>query len=274
MKDKASAFNPSNFKLQTSDPQFIKSDAIIIRRFDYSETSSIMSLLTRDHGRMDALAKGARRGRSIFEGEIDLFARGEAVILVRQASLHLLTEFSCRERYLGLRESPQRSTAAHYIASVVGDAYPEGHHQPEIFDLTAQTLARLEHGEVPAVIAFFQVHLLRLSGLMPDLADCVVCGGQTGRRVAYSFARGGAVCGKCHQAGDGATELSGGAISLIKSLARGVAAERTHIPPALAREAIAFLGKLLASAFEREPRMLNSLLRSIQAPKARSKETK
>jgi len=250
------------------EPRFIKSDAIILRRFDYAETSAIVGLLTREHGRMDALAKGARRAKSIFEGEIDLFARGEAVILVRQsASLHLLTEFACRERYLGLRESPERSAAAHYVASVVGDAYPEGHHEPDIFELTAQTLGALERGEPPAVIAFFQVHLLRLSGLMPNLRECTVCGGAAGKGAAYDFARVGAVCVDCRRPGDAAVELPGAVVSLIESLARGVAPDRVHIPPALAREAISFLGRVLAWAFEREPKVLKHLLRTIPTPR-------
>jgi len=251
----------------TPDQRFIKSDSIILRRSDYSETSLVMLLLTREYGTMSVLAKGARRPKHIFEGEIDLFARGQAVILLRpRGTLHILTEFSCRERYLGLRHSPARAAAAHYSAQAAADASPDQDPQPEIYDLLSHTLSRLEEGEIAPVLAYFQVHLLRLSGYMPDLGECTVCRSELeGESLTYSFSKAGPTCPKCRGEDDRAVSVSRGVISLITSLARKTAPARgrIYIPSPLALETVSFLGRLIAAAFERDPRILGPLLAAL-----------
>ena len=188
---------------------FIKTTAVILRTYEYSETSYVLSLLTRDHGRLHALAKGARRPKGTFGGEIDLLAEGQAVLLMHpDTSLHLLTEFSCRNRRLALRSSLARSYAACYVADAVAAASPEGDAQPELYDLLTHTLDFLETDDVAAAVAFFQIHLLDLAGFMPDLKHCAGCGAALGRRAAagpqltYSFLKGGLLCEEC-VAGDG-----------------------------------------------------------------------
>jgi DNA repair protein RecO (recombination protein O) len=256
----------------TPDPRYVKSDAIILRRTDYSETSYVVALLTREQGVMHGLAKGARRPKSIFEGEIDLLTRGQATILVRpRTGLHLLTEFSCRERYLALRKSADSTTAALYAAEVAADASPEGEGQPEIYDLLSQTLTRLAEGDTVAALAFFQVHLLKLSGYMPNLGECAVCGAKIeGAQVVFSFIHSGPTCAQCSSEEDRCTTISRAAVSVIEGLARMPAsgAARVRIPAALARETVTFLADAIAAAFEREPRMLRPLMKAMARRKA------
>jgi len=264
--------------LPAPDQRFIKSDGIILRRSDYSETSLVLSILTREHGTVSVLAKGAHRPKHIFEGEIDLLARGQAVILISpRSTLHILTEFSCRERYLGLRQSPERMTAAQYAAQIAGDASPEGEGQPEIYDLLAHTLNHLERAEIAPALAYFQVHLLRLSGYMPNLHECAACGAQIDDVTAtYSYTQMGLTCPKCKREDDRTAEVLRGTISLIGSLARKTprAPARMRIPAALARETITFLAHVIAADFEREHRTLQPLLAMLgkkTGPGGRSK---
>lgn len=251
----------------TPDPRYLKSDAIIMRRTDYSETSYVVALLTREHGVMHALAKGARRPKGIFAGEIDLLARGQATILVRpRGGLQLLTEFSCRERYLPLRKSPDAATAALYAAEVAADASPEGEGQPEIYDLLSQTLTRLGEDDFAPPLAFFEVHLLRLSGYMPNLGECAICGAKIeGVQVVYSFIHSGPTCAQCRPDEDRSTTVSRAAVSVIGGLARMPVSgpARVRIPAALARETITFLAGVISAAFEREPRMLRPLMKAV-----------
>jgi len=262
MRSRYSAAEPMK-----QDTSFIKSDAVILRTYEYSETSYIVSLLTRARGTLHALAKGARRAKGTFAGEIDLYAEGQAVLIVRpEVSLHLLTEFCCKERHLPLRQSVDRACAAGYAGEVIGAASPEGESQPELYDLLTQTLQGLEAGDVPAVTAFCQVHLLRLGGYMPDLATCTACGKRvTGPHVAYSFMKSGVLCAGCLQPNEPAARVSRSAISLASSLSRGGAAalSRTRVPRALARETISFLGHVISAAFEQEARMLQPTLAAL-----------
>jgi DNA repair protein RecO len=242
--------------------------------YDYSETSLVLSILTRDNGRMQALAKGARRAKSVFEGEIDLLAEGQAVFVLRPAGgLHLLTEFDCASRHVGLRAAPGRVTAAHYVAEAAGEASPEGQAHEDIFDLLSSALAALETEEIAATVAHFQVHLLRFSGNMPDLNACIACGAKiSGRSANYNFLQRGMLCDECRmQVEPGSrqyvTTIQRPVLTLVSSLARSrlAARRRASIPPALAGDTISFLGHLIAAAFERESKMLQPLLRSIRS---------
>jgi len=271
---------------------FAKTSALILRTYEYSETSYVVSLLTRDYGKLHALAKGGRRPKGTFGGEIDLFAEGQAVLVMHpETSLHLLTEFGCRRRWLGLRSTLDRAYAACYAAEIAGAASPEGEPQPELYELVTTTLDSLEAGDAAAVVAFFQVHLLMLAGFMPDLQACVVCGkAVSGRQVNYCFVRSGLICGECmHPESETPTRsqtppacrsragrtdspesiyrTSHAAITLIRSLARegGAAIRRTRVPRPLALEAIRFLGYLIASAFEHDPSALANLLPRLKA---------
>jgi len=248
------------------DHRFIKSEAIILRLHDYSETSYVVSLLTRENGQMNALAKGGRRPKTIFEGELDLLADGEAVVLVRSQGLHLLTEFACRDMHAGLRNSTGRVSAAWYVAGVAGDVSPEGHPQPEIFDLLRHTLHSLESGDLAAAVVSFQVHLLKHSGTMPDLSSCAACGKPVpGDTVHYCFAKSGPLCDTCRETAGRTYEVSRAAITLIAAIGRSspTTRRRTHIAPVLARETITFLGYIIASAFDQDSSALKALLSAI-----------
>jgi len=259
---------------------YLKTDAIVLRTYEYSETSYVLSLLTRAQGKLNALAKGGRRPRGVFGGEIDLLAEGQAVLFLahQAASLHLCTEFCCRARRLGLRSSLDRSSAACYAAELAAAASPEGDSQPQLYDLLAHTLDGLETGDVAAVIAFFQVHLLRLTGLLPDLAACTGCGKRIGTQGAlYSFQKAGVICPGCirddkeeqerGRSGEGtmAMRVSGATISLIKlALAGKLALDRTRVPSRLAIEAVGFLGRVISAAFEHDSLALRPMLAAMR----------
>ena len=273
---------------------FAKTSALVLRTYEYSETSYVVSLLTREYGRLHALAKGGRRPKGTFGGEIDLFAEGPAVLVMHpETSLHLLTEFSCRRRWLGLRSALDRAYGACYAAEIAGAASPEGEQQPELYELVTTTLDSLEAGDAAAVVAFFQVHLLMTTGFMPELQSCVACGkAATTRQLGYCFARSGLVCAECLKprpdagrpapgrtprprrgragGGDSSDSIyrtSLAVITLIRSLARegGAAIGRTRVPRPLAIETIRFLGYLIASAFEHDASALANLLRRLKA---------
>ncbi len=157
-----------------------KDQAIILRRLDYSESSQVLALFTREHGRQRLIAKGIKRGtRNKFATGIDLLERG-AVVYIRHAnresSLGTLTEWRQVDLHLGLRESLHRWYAAQYAAEITAAMTEEADPQPELFDVLASLLAGLSGGDepLPAVVRY-QALLLTAAGLWPDLTRCVIC---------------------------------------------------------------------------------------------------
>jgi DNA repair protein RecO (recombination protein O) len=182
----------------------VRDRCICLRRTEYSETSQILTLFSRGHGIVRAIAKGAHRrtkaGASRFDGGADLLDTGDAVFTHDPGKdLATLTEWGLRDGHLGLRRTLRGMYLGLYVAELVGRLVEEHDPHPELFDRMASTLAELETDRHEETFLAFQLDLLRETGYLAELAACASCGAPvTERDVAYfSAARGGVVCRNC-----------------------------------------------------------------------------
>ncbi|MDR2392517.1 MAG: recombination protein O N-terminal domain-containing protein, partial [Planctomycetota bacterium] len=119
----------------------VKTEVIVLRTRHFSESSLIATLFGRRGGRLDVLAKGCRREKSLLFGHLDVYRREEAIILERpQAGLDLLLDAACLDEHTGLRFSPPSFAAAGLLADLAAEAVQPGDSQPELFDALAQSL--------------------------------------------------------------------------------------------------------------------------------------
>lgn len=178
-----------------------KTDAIVIRLVDFSESSAVVTLFTRDFGKISGLAKGARRPKSAFESALDLLAVCRIVFLHKSSdALDLLTEAKLERRFRAATRDLSRLYAGYYLAELLNDLTEPGDPHPELFEAADAALAALDgQGDVPAVIARFELTLLRFVGHLPELESCVECStpiASTGR-VSFGLLSGGVLCPKC-----------------------------------------------------------------------------
>lgn len=181
-----------------------RAQALVIRGYDFSESSRIAVFWTREFGRVSALAKGGRRLKSAFESSLDLLNLCD-IVLVRKASgaLELLTEAKVAERFPRLRSDLQAWYIGQYVAELLGDWTQDHDPHPALFDEAIETLRDLGGkggGQWPRGprTARFELVLLRELGYGPALDHCAACNGNlAGASVAFSPARGGAVCPAC-----------------------------------------------------------------------------
>lgn len=151
-----------------------RDQAICLRFTPYSESSQIVSLFTRTHGRIRAIAKGARRhtkaGKSRFDGGLDVLDSGDAVfVLAPERDLQPLTEWRLREGHLALRRDLRALNLALYAAELVEKLVEEHDPHPKLFDQVERLLSRLAEPESRESVALaFQLNLLRQVGLLPD----------------------------------------------------------------------------------------------------------
>ena len=121
-----------------------KAQGLVVRATDFSETSRIVTLWTRELGKVRALAKGGRRLRSSFESALDLLTVCDIVLLRKNtASLDLLTEARVRERFGPLRRDLAALYGAYYVAELLGAWSQEYDPHPPLFDAALQTLRDL-----------------------------------------------------------------------------------------------------------------------------------
>src|ERR1700676_2816455 len=120
-----------------------KATAIVLRTTDWSESSRIATLWTREYGKVRVLAKGGRRLRSAFENALDLLTVCSIVLLRKTSgSLDLLTEAQVVTRYPRLRSDLPALYAAYYVAELLADWTEEYDPHPALFD---EALATLDH---------------------------------------------------------------------------------------------------------------------------------
>jgi DNA repair protein RecO (recombination protein O) len=177
---------------------------ICLRKTEFSETSQILTLFSREHGITRVIAKGAHRrtkaGASKFDGGIDFLDVGQAVFSHDPArDLVPLTEWSLCEGHLGLRRSLRGIYLGLYAAELVGRLIEEHDPHPELFERLESTLPELATPRREEAFLAFEMDLLRESGYLAELFTCVSCGLALDDRgpTFFSSERGGTICRNC-----------------------------------------------------------------------------
>src|SRR3954468_17701106 len=156
-----------------------KALAGVLRTTDWSESSRIATMWTREFGKVRALAKWGRRLKSAFENALDLLTVC-SIVLIRKSSgsLDLLTEARVVQRFGRLRTDLAALYAAYYVAELLADWTEEYDPHPALFDEALATLRDLgQPGRVTGIrLARFELVLLRELGYSPALAECAACG--------------------------------------------------------------------------------------------------
>lgn len=185
----------------------VRDRCICLRRTEYSETSQILTLFSRGHGIVRAIAKGAHRrtkaGASKFDGGVDLLDNGDAVFIHDPAKdLAMLTEWTLREGHLGLRSTLRGMYLALYAGELVGRLVEEHDPHPDLFDRLEATVGELATPRHEQAFLAFQLDLLRETGYLAELSACSSCGSPIADREPcyFSPSRGGIVCRNCEAA--------------------------------------------------------------------------
>jgi len=238
-----------------------KAQALVLRTTDWSETSRIATLWTREFGKVRALAKRGRRLRSNFESALDLLTLCSIVLLRKSSgSLDLLTEAQVVERFPQLRTDLPALYAAYYVAELLADFTAEYDPHPIIFDEALDTLQTL--GTVASAtglrLARFELVLLRELGYGPALTACAVCGGplEPVARLGFSATAGGVVCAKCQPGQRDRRPLSPEGWQVLRALAESGEAWRRHWAPAVRTEVRQLLNQYVTWLLGRRPRLL------------------
>ncbi len=184
----------------------VSDDAICLFKTEFSETSQILSLLTRTQGIVRVIAKGAHRrtkaGASRFDGGIDLLDLGQCVYSGDSArELAILTDWKLSDGHLELRRNLRGLYLAIYAAELTSLMLEEHDPHPEVFDLLRRTAGELGTNRLEEAFLLFELELLREGGFTPELANCVNCRSPIGTgdrdEVYFAAPQGGVVCRNC-----------------------------------------------------------------------------
>jgi DNA repair protein RecO (recombination protein O) len=197
-----------------------KATAIVLRVIEFSETSSIVTLLTREFGKIRALAKGARRPKGPFESALDLLGLCRIVFLRKSSdALDLLTEAKLERRFRPHGGDLSNLYAAYYVAELLNELTDDYDPHPELFDVADETLIALRSGSAVApVLLRFELLALRVLGHLPTLETCAECGVavEPVGRTPFSQAAGGVLCKNCREGQKQVISLSPGVLVALR----------------------------------------------------------
>jgi DNA repair protein RecO (recombination protein O) len=200
-----------------------KTQAIVLRVVEFSETSCVLTLFTEHFGKIGALAKGARRPKGPFEGALDLLALVRIVFLRKSSdALDLLTEAKLQRRFRSAQRDLTRLYAGYYVAELLSELTDNGDPHPELFALADETLLALDSGaRVAETILRLEVVALRILGHLPSLAECVGCGQNVAAegRVPLGLTAGGVLCPRCRPGQRQVASIRGAVITTLRRFA-------------------------------------------------------
>jgi DNA repair protein RecO (recombination protein O) len=196
---------------------FRRTQGIVLRRTDYSETSKIVTLYTRDCGKVCVLAKGAKRKKSLFLGILEPLFLLEVVYIEKKKGLHILKEACLIDSNFALREHLWKIAHGLHFLSLIDKTQPEDDPDPAVFDLLVSSLSSLRRLTSPEnVPAVLQLQLLRHFGMLPSLSNCARCGSPVKGNASLGARSGGFVCESC--GGNKATRVDQGTLKALRRL--------------------------------------------------------
>ncbi len=152
-----------------------RTQAIILKRRDIGEADRVVTILTPSHGKIDVVAKGARKPTSHKTGHVELFTRADMLVHLGRG-LDIISQVEMVAPYIPLREDLTRGAYASYSAELLDRFVAEGEeYHNDLFQLLDDTLDRLSNDSDPRLaVRYYEVQLLDLVGFRPELTDCVV----------------------------------------------------------------------------------------------------
>lgn len=178
-----------------------RASAVVLRHSDWGEADRLLTLYTREQGKVRAIAKGARKVTSRKAGHLEPFTHA-TLQLAKGRDLFIVTQAETVNAFLPLREDLVKTGYAAYLLELIDRfTYEEQGGDASLFRLLTETLERVEkESDAWLAIRYYEIRLLDFLGFRPKLFECANCGREIlAEDQFFSFSAGGAVCPRCGQ---------------------------------------------------------------------------
>jgi DNA repair protein RecO (recombination protein O) len=182
-----------------SEFRSIRATAIVLRHADWGEADRLVTLYTREQGKLRAVAKGARKITSRKAGHLEPFTQVK-LQLSRGRDLFIVTQADTLEAYLPLRETLLLTGNASYVIELLDRfVYEDEGANPSLFRLLSDTLKRLSASDDTwLAVRYYEMRLLDYLGFRPQLFECANCGREIkAEEQFFSYSAGGVICPRC-----------------------------------------------------------------------------
>jgi DNA repair protein RecO (recombination protein O) len=203
-------------------PTYI-TEGVILRRVDYGEADRILTVLTREHGKIGVVARGVRKSGSRLAAHTDLFARSRMQLARGRGELEILTQAETVGS-AGPFADARRAACASVCAELADRVLESNHPDEETFDLVADSLSDCtdESRDPRSALVWLTRRMIDRLGYAPQLHQCASCAERLAEVSAwFSAITGGLLCSRCAPIDPGAVECSVRVIKVLRIAAGG-----------------------------------------------------
>lgn len=220
-------------------PRSFRAEAVVLKHSEFGEADRLLTIYTRQQGKLRAIAKGARKVRSRKGGHVEPFTRVN-LLLATGRDLYIVTQAEAVEMYPALRTDLPLLGYASYVMELLDKFTYDEEQNSGVYRLLVNTLKRLDEGQdAELVVRYYEIRLLDLLGFRPELNQCVVSEAEIKAEDQYFSARlGGAVSPQHGKRLEGAVPISMEALKYMRHFQRSsyAAATRAQMTPEVQRE--------------------------------------
>ena len=197
-------------------------EGLTLRKAAIGEADLVVTVFTAERGKLRAVAKGARRTSSKLVGHLEQLTLVRLSV-ARGRELEIITQAQGTDGFAVLKEDLASMTRGLYVAELLDGFGPEDSPSPDLFRLAANVLRELPQARDPDVpLRYFEFHLLRLTGVLPELYQCVECGSKIAPGAhRFSVNLGGVLCPSCSPPEALVRPLSLRAMKVLRLMHRG-----------------------------------------------------
>jgi DNA repair protein RecO (recombination protein O) len=175
-----------------------KCEGIVIRTNDYGETNKIVTIYTRELGKVGVMARGAKKPNSRLTSSTQLFTYGY-FLFQKSSGLGGLQQGETISSMRGIREDIFLTAYASYAAELLDKSTEQNEPNPFLFELFSQILQLLNEGVDPDILLYiFEMKIVNVLGLYPQLDSCVNCSSKDGT-FHFSIRENGFICHRCFE---------------------------------------------------------------------------
>jgi DNA repair protein RecO (recombination protein O) len=229
---------------------------MVLRTIRLGEADRIVTLMTEQHGKVRAVAKGVRRTKSKFGSRLEPLSHVALLGWQGRGDLDMINQVEVIDTFRTVREDLDRMAAAMSMLEVVDQIGQERHGNPRLYEMLVGAMAALAERDSPMVAPAFFLKVLALEGSAPVLDVCVSCGQEdSGLLVAFDLTEGGVLCRNCRRG----RPLSAGGLSLLRrTLGGGLAGVLAEPPSAAVDEVNSLATEAMEAHLDRRLRSVHS----------------
>lgn len=238
-----------------------KTEALVIRLADWSESSRVVTFFTRDFGQISTVAKGAKRLKSSFEIALDLLTSSQIVFIRKSSSgLDILTECQLISRFHPHGRDLESLYGGYYIAELLSHLTEPYDPHPILYDEAISTLNHLSEGRFPRLTLLrFELTTLREIGQLPALDYCVSCNQPVAPESSYALwlSQGGVICRDCQHEEQKQNRIPAGTVQVLRRLSQAETdLTRLAVSDLQIKQMRQFVNSAITHVLGRRPKML------------------